>query len=1075
MDYRIGLDIGTNSVGWGVIRMQYNDLLERYEKQGIVDAGVRMFDKAEIPKTGASLAAPRREARSSRKRLRRRSQRKKAIRYLIISHELLSEDQLQQLYPLQKESIDIWDIRLESLDRVLNQTEWARLLIHLGQRRGFKSNRKSEYKEEETGKVLVNIQENQKALQQYRTVAEMWMKDPKFSQFDKKRNAPGEYLFSVSRHDLQNEIQTIFESQRNLGSSYATADLEEEYISIWSKQLPFASGEDILKKVGYCSLERNERRIPKATYTFQYFILLDGLNKIRVGADARQLTSEERSILIEKILKRNDYFSKKSLPDLTYGDLRKWLALDSSLLFKDLTYDPNEKISKVEKKVFANLKSLYELRKVVETSSNDQSFERIDYDTFSYALTVYKTDEDIRRYLKTPSNLAHKRYEEDLIERLLSLSYEKFGHLSLKAIQTILPYMEDGMMYTEAVQAAGYDITGLRSVKRTLLLPTIPADITNPVVRRALTQTRKVVNAIIKRYGSPLAIHIELARELSKDHQERQQILKNQQANYERNKGAISVLVENGILNPTGYDIVRYKLWKEQGERCAYSLKVIPPSIFFGELKRERNHVPTLEVDHILPYSQSFMDNYHNKVLVYSDENQKKGNQIPSQYLMAVSPEKWTKFEEYVSSNKGFSKQKRQYLLKKDYSSRESDIVKERHLVDTRYATRFMKNFIEQTLLFKESRSSSLTKRVQTVNGKITAHFRKRWGLEKERTETYLHHALDAIVVACTDQHMVTRVTEYYQERERNVRHPYFPWPWEGFRDELLNYLNRQPDSLEISQSIKQNLFSRDYLMVSRMPKHSVTGMSHKQTIRSKACIDEKGKVKTTKRVLLQDIKFDSNGDFKMIGKEQDMATYNAIKERYLSSGGNVKSAFTEPLHKPSKKGKGNVIRKVTVEDQTKSFVRDVNGGVAENGSLVRIDLFEKEGMYYVVPIYVGDTVLKQLPIKISASNRGYYKWVELDENYRFKFSLYANDLIRIVTKDEDRFFYFSYFDNDGNRIKFLNINGPTGKNENRYGVRSIKLIEKYNVSTLGDISLVKSEERQLFQGMKKEVLNIIN
>lgn len=58
--YALGLDIGIGSVGWAVLRNQPNG-----EPDRIQDLGVRIFDKAEQPKTGASLAAPRRDARSA--------------------------------------------------------------------------------------------------------------------------------------------------------------------------------------------------------------------------------------------------------------------------------------------------------------------------------------------------------------------------------------------------------------------------------------------------------------------------------------------------------------------------------------------------------------------------------------------------------------------------------------------------------------------------------------------------------------------------------------------------------------------------------------------------------------------------------------------------------------------------------------------------------------------------------------------------------------------------------------------------------------------------------------------------
>ncbi|MBM7649469.1 CRISPR-associated endonuclease Csn1 [Bacillus ectoiniformans] len=1077
LDYRIGLDIGTNSVGWSVIQLGINEQNKRYEKQGIIDLGIRMFDKAEIPKTGASLAEPRRLARSSRRRLRRKSQRKRGIRDLLVRNQIIEEAELKSLYPLKQGSVDIWDIRVEALDRKLSRVEWTRLLIHLAQRRGFKSNRKSERKDKEVGQLLSVIEENQTRLSSYRTVGEMWMKDEKFASLDKRRNSPNEYIYNVSRADLEKEIRIIFENQRQFGSALAPAQLEEDYLAVWNFQLPFASGTDILEKVGYCSLEPSERRAPKATYTFQYFIVLDKLNNIRLGSDYRPLSEEERTILLEKMFDRTDFVNKKTIPKpIKYKDLRKWLTLDEMTKFKGLNYDPETPLSKVEDKDFVNLQAYYELKKVafLHTLTSGELYEDIDFDTFGYALTVYKNDKDIRAYLSKPTNIAKRVYSEELIEELLGYSYSKFGHLSFKAMKNLFPVMASGRTFKDSADDLQYDTTGLTKTERHILLPVIPDELTNPIVKRALSQTRKVVNAIIKKYGSPVSVHIELARELSKNHEERKKVIKEQEANLQKNKGAIAVLLENNILHPTGYDIVRYKLWKEQNERCAYSLRHIPASVFFAELRRERNSAPVLDVDHILPYSQSFMDSYMNKVLVYSDENRKKGNRIPFDYLNEEGMDRWNQFEEYVLMNKQFPKNKKEYLVKKEYHSRESDIVKERHLNDTRYATKFFKNFVERTLIFKETKIP-MKKIVQTVNGRITAHLRSRWGLEKVRKDSYLHHALDAVVVACTDQYMVTRVTEYYQQKERPTQNKlYFPMPWEGFREDLLTKLSVEPIPKVIKEAIEYKLPLPDYTMVSRMPKRSVSGAAHKETIMARGGVDEKsGKTLIVKRVALKDIKFDKNGDFDMVGKESDLATYEAIKNRYLANDKNVNAAFTEPLYKPSYSGNGNQIKRVKVYSDKKSFVREVNGGVAQNGDLVRIDIFKKEEKYHMIPIYVLDTSLPELPNKLVTSGKGYDKWRELDNTYCFQFSLYPYDLVRVVKGEHDEFLYLSTIDISGDILEFRHINRPSKSKDHRFSLKTIDCIEKYEVGILGNVTLVKNEKRRSFQISKNETIKL--
>ena len=134
MKYRLGLDIGITSVGWSVINLDENR---------IEDLGVRIFNAAENPKDGSSLAAPRREARGRRRLLRRKAYRVKRVKNLIVDKKILTKDELESLFT-NKSVIPIWDARVEALDRSVTNEEWSKILINFCKRRGFKSNRKNE-------------------------------------------------------------------------------------------------------------------------------------------------------------------------------------------------------------------------------------------------------------------------------------------------------------------------------------------------------------------------------------------------------------------------------------------------------------------------------------------------------------------------------------------------------------------------------------------------------------------------------------------------------------------------------------------------------------------------------------------------------------------------------------------------------------------------------------------------------------------------------------------------------------------------------------------------------------------
>lgn len=1066
--YRIGLDIGIASVGWSVLE---EDAVTN-EPVSIEDLGVRIFDRAENPKNGDSLALPRRKARSVRRRLRRRKHRLERLRKLFVREELLSKEELQNLY-VGGVITDVWQLRVDALHRKLEHDEFARVLIHLAKRRGFKSNRKSEETDSETTQMKKGLAENKNLLENYETVAQMVVSEEKFQLH--KRNKGGEYTHTFARADLEKEIHLLFKKQREFGHPFASTENETKCTDIWSSQRPFSESEDVWKKVGECTFEKGEKRAPKVTFTFQSFMVWDKINKIRlVSSDGeRALSDQERGEI---------YGAVFSNYKQTYYQIRKLLKLeDSDIWFKGITYDPKESLEKNEKVIFVELKEQKELKKLLEDAIGKEDFRRVDtedFDTFGYALTVYKDDKDIRAYLKNELvhsdgkrvvNLSRRVYADNVIEALLQKSFTKFGHLSLKAMRKIIPGLQKGLSYDEACLAAGYNFRAESQEEKQFLLPTIPG-IPNPVVMRALTQTRKVVNAIIKRYGSPTSIHVELAREMQKDFSERQTSIKDRDNNHKKNRSSIAKLSELGLTNnPRGHDIVKMKLYEEQQGICAYSLESIDP----GRLL-ENGYV---EVDHILPYSRSLDNSYKNKVLVLGRENQNKQNRIPYEYF-GENKEKWGHFEAFVNSNPNYSQKKRANLTRTQFLEREEKEFRERNLSDTRYATRFFSQFLRDHLLFAPS---TYKQKVFVANGAVTAYLRSRWDFNKDREANDLHHATDAVIVACAT-HMVQKVTYFHKRREQNKKQAqrndkYFPQPWEGFSDELKARLSQNPkqgiESLGLVHYDPMKLESLEPVFVSRKPRRSVSGAAHGETYRRVVTELENGKKQTAVKTKLEDITFTKEGHFAMYGKETDPATYNAIRERFLEHGGNKKVAFKEKLYKPTKTGEpGNQIKTVRIFDVANQVrtVHENQKGVY-NASIVRTDVFERDGKFYCVPVYTFDVSKGLLPQYAINANKPYSEWTKMTAEYTFKFSLYPNDVVFLqlrkpkkekvlegVVEIESGFFYFRSIHS---ATAGLNVIMPDGSFEiEGLGSKTLQRFEKYQVDVLGNLAKVKEEKR---------------
>ena len=372
-------------------------------------------------------------------------------------------------------------------------------------------------------------------------------------------------------------------------------------------------------------------------------------------------------------------------------------------------------------------------------------------------------------------------------------------------MKKLIPHLERGVNYDEAARAVYGDHRGHTNTERSATLSYGALQqqgeleaITNPVVLRAVSQTCKVINAIVRKYGSPQVVHIELAREMSRNFQDRQKMDKQYQENQAANARIMEQVEEIKGSRATGQDLVKFKLFRDQNEVCLYSGTKLDSSRLF-----EPGYV---DVDHIVPYSLCFDDGYRNKVLVLASENRQKGNRLPLEY-MGGDTEKTERFITLVETSVR-DYRKRQRLLKKELTEEDLEGFKERNLSDTQYITRAVYNLLNDHLKFAED-TPFAKKPVRAINGAVTDYMRKRLGLRKNRADGDLHHAMDAAVVAAITDWMIERISDYAKCRElqRNDHGRYidaetgevssreaydrkharrFPAPWAGFRKELM-------------------------------------------------------------------------------------------------------------------------------------------------------------------------------------------------------------------------------------------------------------------------------------------------
>lgn len=1064
----LGIDLGIASVGWALV----DD-----ENDKIIDSGVRIFTQS-TNKDGKTLASVRREFRGGRRAINRKVERLAQLKKMFIDAGLLSKSEFKQLFNEKKQKrTDVWQLRSKGLQVKLDNKDWVRVLYHIAKRRAYQSNRKSESSGDDSKKkVLSAISNNQEKMKQggYQTIGEMLYSETRYpndrrirrnkgkvSKYDKqkndfinKKNEKIGYRFSISRDDLRQEIGILFKKQIEFNNEFAANELKQQYKEIAFTQRPIQFKAD---SVGKCTFEENEYRGAKHCFSAEKSVLLSKINNTDlIDKDTGEIvrlfeytdndtllnifytTKEVKYTTLRKQLKISDNFEFKQLdyhqnfeyqtnikakiedfykwenwlsPEqkamlekqvlddkkekfkrYKYSRIRSILSLPDSQKFNGVKYDV-----KVEKTVFSKLAGYHAIKNELTSEIFNLLFADKDkFNKIAEIITYQKDDksatDDLKDQVFNYLSL-DKTVIDETIEGLLSISFSGFNNLSIKALDNILPYQEQGLKYHDAVAEVYKHHSHFKATNQQKYLRPLSKEenyqITNPAVKRTFSQFRKVLNAIIRKHGNFDAMHIEMARDL-KNSKKRKFEIKTGQKEYEQEKEAIKAkFLETFEYEGSGRDLLKLRLYEQQHAKCIYSKKEI-------KIKKllENGYV---EIDHILPWSRTFDNSLNNKVLCLTAENQNKANQTPFEYLAdgGKNNPKWQEYKNYVGSFGNIKQAKRNKLLNTTLpTKRGNDLTSDdienpessflaRNLNDTAYASKFIKNFVEKNLVFSEN--LEIKQKVKVRSGALTDQLRYSWGVEEKNRGNNLHHAEDAVILAFATQGEVQRMSTISAKRtdfkfqtaeERKIK---FTPPFDDFKNAL-------DENIE-------NIF------VSFAPRRKIAGAAHKATIKPK---EESGKYKFP-----------------------------------------------------------------------------VNGGVAENGTIQRVDVFVNDkNKYQFIAFYPADFYKDDFPQLDLAGNK-------IAEDGKFLFSLFKDDLIEFKTKGNKKnpsrhlLAYFKYIQSDG-KIAYqqhYKAEIERKKSNNKKGFVDILLatksdlqsIKKYQMSVLGNYQEVTNEKRlPLIKQMRK-------
>ena len=829
--YRLGLDMGTNSIGWAAIRLDENGA-----PCGILDMDVRIFPDGRNPRDETSNAVQRRVARGQRRRRDHYLKRRKDLINALIEYGLMpSDEEERKCIANDAEDFDPYTLRARALDHPLEPFELGRALFHLNQRRGSKSNRKAAGDDEnEAKKTRADISELSRRIKESRarTLGEYLARRRRKGKSVRARPDMGLY---PDRAMYEEEFDKICEAQESHQALLTDQwDKLRNFIIFYQRPLKPVDP-------GWCLFEAGEQRAARALPVFQEFRMLTEVAnlKIQVGTEDRALDDGERERAMRRLRSGKDIALSKGKDNKSVNPTRD-LRLPSGATFN---------MAAGGRKTIKGDETAAKLATSPKKATAKKPAEPGIFGDKWLELSLAERNEIVKFLLDTEEpETVHKRAVEEWglsEEQAAAVSnvslVSGYGNLSEKAIRKILPHLESGMGYSEAVLAAGYPHhSDFRNEEAHEYLPyygeilqreVVGADsekdpdkdgeparygrISNPTVHIGLGQLRRVVNGLIDAYGKPEDIVVELARDLKMNREQKQNYQNQQNEGRERNKRFVEML--EGAEESVSADTLRkLRLWEEQGQPqnrvCPYTGR---------QVSFEMVITAKTEIDHILPFSRTLDNSMSNLVVCMAEANRAKGDRSPHEAFGHNPP--GYDYDDIIANVANFPANKR-WRFQPDAMERfegDRDFL-DRQMNETQYLSRTARTYLAH--LYNEK--SEGRQRVSAIPGRMTALLRRGWGLngmlsesgesqtERKQRDDHRHHAIDAFIVANTTQGLLQQFARaagsYWEDAAENLA-ILTPKPWDDFdRNELQPFLEN--------------------MVISYKPDHGTRGVKGKTT-----------------------------------------------------------------------------------------------------------------------------------------------------------------------------------------------------------------------------------------------------
>ena len=884
MKYRLGLDLGVGSIGSAVIELD-----EQNNAKRIVDAGVRIFEVSEG-------AEDRRLKRTARKNLVRTRKRLKLLAKKLYENHLWVNETPEGTDKLKSKSP--YKIRYDALNGKLdNENYVGRAILHIAKHRGagfvsaaegweeevLDEGEKSKKKETSYDKMLNHLKETNS-----RTIGEYFYK--RLNDSTNKENhhiRQGAYAISknivdyaIPRYLVKDEFHKIWNTQASYFPQMQKQGLKDEIYKILFYERPAAP-----YAIGKCIYFRDEDRLAKAHPLSEMRRIYEEVNNIRISTNdmtQRRLTLPERDKIINELLLKGHNAGKLSIKKLLglSGQTKISLTDDKNIAaylyskpeFMEIPYFQNlseEKLAQLIEfisnplnpsdkngRLYNEDELIQKLKDIIGTDDENQIGKLLTKLPKSRSMLGLTATKAILTELKKDV-LSHREVTDKLKEKDLHFEAAEEVARAMQGKCEELPY------YGVILPTDTQPISPL-AIKNN---PTLNKDeikygkIANPAVHMILNQLRLVVNDIIRIYGRPYDINLELGRDVGMSTKKKNLFEQQQRQNEKLNEEAVQYLKEHHLfINHT--NILKYKLAKEQGWKDAYNPTIQIPQNFNG-----------MEIEHIIPQAKHGTDTYNNLCLVSRNDNLNKSDDFAYDYFEKKYPNQPEMIRQ-ILKNAREKMPSKAWRFEADARERFEDNGDEeeqnRYLTDTRYVSKMAARYLRAIIDCNDS-DEIIHTRILPIKGRQTAELRKRWNLlgleynlmgldisrytlctpywmeqdtgeiiegekrpdidgnwrfynqkknkewfEKPRID-HRHHAMDAITVACANRSLIQRMAN-----ETNIKHIEMPLPLTSvksvgeFRERIITVLKD--------------------INVSHKPNHSKNGQFHKETGRTVLC-----------------------------------------------------------------------------------------------------------------------------------------------------------------------------------------------------------------------------------------------